>query len=97
MREVSSIVKFRIWVLSPRESHLNPSMKPITVLPRLIDSIVEALMTPFIPGAGPPPTRIERISDEPFLWSAMLNSHLFSHREHRVHRVQVRLIPCFSL
>src|SRR5579862_5307925 len=35
---------------------------PITRKPQLIASIVAEAMTPLIPGAGPPPTKIARVS-----------------------------------
>jgi hypothetical protein len=56
MRDVSLMVSSSIWLVSPSAIHLKPSLIPITSKPLLIASIVAALMTPFIPGAGPPPT-----------------------------------------
>jgi len=35
-----------------------PSKMPVTSIPLLLASIVAEWMTPLIPGAGPPPTRI---------------------------------------
>ena len=37
-------------------SHWKPSWMPITSMPWLRASMVTALMTPLMPGAGPPPT-----------------------------------------
>ena len=56
MREISSGLSVRVCVLSPLASHLNPSYTPITSRPCFTASKVTALITPLIPGAGPPPT-----------------------------------------
>ena len=51
IRETSFIVSGLTWDVSPRQSHLNPSMIPMTDIPLLIASIVRELITPLIPGA----------------------------------------------
>src|SRR6266404_4740812 len=53
-----SIESLTACSVSPLASHRYPSRMPTTLNPWLIPSMVAALMTPLIPGAGPPPTRI---------------------------------------
>src|SRR5262249_57189323 len=47
---------------SPCARYLNPSWNPITSMPPLIASMVTALITPLMPGAGPPPTTSANLS-----------------------------------
>ena len=51
---------WRTWSVEPSASQRKPSAIPTTSTPRLRASIVAALMTPLMPGAGPPPTRMPR-------------------------------------
>src|SRR5256885_1294993 len=53
-----SMVSLTACSVSPLASHRYPSRTPRTLNPWLMPSIVAALMTPLMPGAGPPPTRI---------------------------------------
>src|SRR5436190_14259765 len=53
-----SIVSLTACSVSPWASHLYPSRTPRTLNPWFMPSMVAALMTPLMPGAGPPPTRI---------------------------------------
>src|SRR6478672_6166172 len=50
------MVRFRTCVVSPLTRFLNPSRIPMTSIPWLMASMVTELMTPLMPGAGPPPT-----------------------------------------
>jgi hypothetical protein len=62
MRDTSSMVRCRTLLLSPRASHWKPSRMPMTLRPHLMASMVADRMTPLMPGAGPPPTRMASVS-----------------------------------
>ena len=47
--------------VSPSISHLKPSRMPITRAPRAPRVVAAAPITPLMPGAGPPPTRIPNV------------------------------------
>src|ERR671936_687007 len=58
------MVSGRAAVVSPPTRFLNPSRTPSTSIPWLIASIVTELITPLMPGAGPPPTTIASLPRE---------------------------------
>jgi len=62
MRETSSMVRGMNMSLCPSKSALKPPLIPTTFFPELMASMVAALMTPLMPGAGPPPTIIPMVS-----------------------------------
>jgi len=62
MRETSSIDSSMIFGSVPAARSRYPSKMPITRSPLLIASIVADAITPLMPGAGPPPTRIAKVS-----------------------------------
>src|ERR1035437_2820373 len=47
--------------MSPCARYLKPSRKPMTSNPLLMPSMVAAAMTPLMPGAGPPPTKMPNL------------------------------------
>src|SRR5438874_8666873 len=51
------MVNSRNWAPPGWTRDLKPSRKPMTSMPWLMASMVTELMTPLMPGAGPPPTR----------------------------------------
>src|SRR5215213_4530054 len=55
------MVSLRLWVVDPSTRWRNPFWKPMTSIPWLMmASMVTDEMTPLMPGAGPPPTRMPR-------------------------------------
>src|SRR5688572_20560498 len=58
------MVRGRAADVSPPTRFLNPSRTPRTSMPWLIASMVTELMTPLMPGAGPPPTTITSLPRE---------------------------------
>src|ERR1700688_566372 len=83
--------------VSPFTSHRYPSMIPIPRRPRLAASIVAEAITPLIPGAGPPPTRIASVCrPDPLSFIAQPLGGLSS-RDHKLCSTALQFIANQSL